>query len=57
MVVQMPLQTGDKVKVRAGSDANATVVAVIKDIKGGVKLDRPLGGQWCYCQGDLVKVE
>lgn len=56
MAVQVPLQTGDKVKVRGGSDATATVVAIIKDIKGGVKLDRALDGQWCYCQGDLVKV-
>lgn len=52
------IEVGDKVRLRSGPDTESTaiVVSVMKDVKGGVKLDRKLNGLWCYCMGELMKV-
>lgn len=50
------IRRGSVVRLK-GRKKTAKVVELLADVKGGVVLDRPLGGFRCWNKNDLVKVE
>lgn len=50
------MKIGDTVRLR-NRKRRAQIVEVLPDIKGGVKLDRPLDGFRYWNKNDLVKID
>lgn len=50
------IRRGSVVRLK-GRKKTAKVVELLADVKGGVVLDRPLGGFRCWNKNDLVKID